>query len=274
MDEGLIQILFFVAIIVFSIMDAIARKKKKEREMGEMDLPGEREQEERGSLHRREPEPWQVESERDGEDVRDERGADSMIPADLWEEITGMKRPPPPSAPAPDRSGGREGAASRPDSPAPGQRFPAPAPSPVPAPSPEPRRWDTPQPTAAAGRGTARSSAPRSSDARRDDFPERMRTTELGALAEEIREKGRRELSEIEIAAGVEEVEDGVHPRAGARKFPGAKRRRRATGVASTLAASLRGDAQALQKAVLYREVLGRPLGSRPGAGGWEEPVG
>ena len=37
---------------------------------------------------------------------------------------------------------------------------------------------------------------------------------------------------------------------------------------------ALRGDADALRKAVLYREILGKPLGSRPGLGGWEEPPG
>ena len=41
-------------------------------------------------------------------------------------------------------------------------------------------------------------------------------------------------------------------------------------GAAAVLAA-LRADAHGLRKAVLYREILGTPLGSRPGPGGWEE---
>ena len=41
------------------------------------------------------------------------------------------------------------------------------------------------------------------------------------------------------------------------------------SGAAAVLAA-LRADAHGLRKAVLYSEILGTPLGSRPGPGGWE----
>lgn len=291
--EGLIQVLFFLAILIFSMIDAAARRKKRQQEMDELDHPEEDRhagplegrhegrhegpRADRPGTESRDRTPWQVASGREGEAEvqaeRDEQGADSLIPADLWEEITGMKRPSPP-APRPRPSS---------QSPAPEQRFPAP--DPVPAPSPVPSTWDTPQPTASAGRSTPRSRnvhgregqsvQVRSSEARQDEFPERKRAkTELGALAEEIREKSRRDLTEVPIAQEVEEVSDAVHPRAGARKFPAAGRRRRAVGVAASLKSSLRADTESLQKAVLYREVLGRPLGSREGAGGWEEPVG
>lgn len=42
------------------------------------------------------------------------------------------------------------------------------------------------------------------------------------------------------------------------------------SGAAAVLVA-LHADAHGLRKAVLYSEILGAPLGSRPGPGGWEE---
>lgn len=270
MDDGIIQLLFFVIVIIFSILDAIARKRKKEHDIEGMDRPREEDrpehrhrQEPRGSLHRQEEEApaWEAEAEYEGAaDARDERGADTLIPGDLWEEITGSKRPSesPPAPPTPGQDSPERPSETRgPRPPAPGQRFPAPAPAPSPVPAPSPREesttWDT-----------RRSTTPRSSEARPDEFPDRIETTELGTLAEQIREQSRRELTEVETAPDLVEPVSTV---------PGRKRRVR-SGAAVELTATLRADRTALQKAILYREVLGRPLGSRPGSGGWEEPVG
>jgi hypothetical protein len=100
------------------------------------------------------------------------------------------------------------------------------------------------------------------------EFPDRLRPTELASEAERIREEGRKAL--------LEEVEDtglGVEapPRARPYGKAGQRRARKETFASRFLRDSLRGDPRGLQKAVLYREVLGPPLGTR-GTGGWEDP--
>ncbi len=84
---------------------------------------------------------------------------------------------------------------------------------------------------------------------------------------EEIRERGRRDLFAVPATAprSVDAPLAAAAPR-GERSRP--KRTRRVV----RLRAILRADSETLRDAVLFREILGRPLGSRPGPGGWQEP--
>ena len=84
---------------------------------------------------------------------------------------------------------------------------------------------------------------------------------------EEIRERGRRDLLAVSPTAPrlVDAPLAAVAPR-GERSRPERTRR------AARLRAILRADSETFRDAVLLKEILGRPLGSRPGPGGWQEP--
>ena len=106
MDE-LIQVAFFAVIIIASILDGVARKKRQAR----------RDAEEVSASQEGYPEPGSEISTYDDEssevivapvDSGEDQRAESMIPPDLWEEITALaqgERPqaarPPPAPPAP-----------------------------------------------------------------------------------------------------------------------------------------------------------------------------
>lgn len=264
MGEEFFQFLIFLFIAVVWALEALARARKKKQKEEEM-----AEEERGGSLHRREeraPSPWEQEPEafesagweEDEEEEDDaEVTAEGLIPADLWEEITGLKRPAPSEAPRTPAPAPRSPTPSRPSPPSVESRpgpVTRPAPPPVPAPSPSGSRWDH----------------ERTVKVRPTDFPERLRPTELADEAERIREEGRRALAAEAAEAAETEVQVEVRPRPYG--IPG-RRKLRTGGTAAgrLLRESLRGDTQALQKAVLYREVLGPPLGTR-GTGGWEDP--
>ena len=105
-----------------------------------------------------------------------------------------------------------------------------------------------------------------------------LETMELDAVAEDLREESRRELRETEEpAVAVEEVAPSASsPSTGSPRLPvppDARRRARQRS-ASSLLASLRKDPAALRRAVLYREILGPPLGARENGGGWQPPSG
>jgi hypothetical protein len=85
----------------------------------------------------------------------------------------------------------------------------------------------------------------------------------LLAAAEELRAEGRRELQR-EPSFGPPAVT--ATPAPSPRTRP-----RAAVARADRLRVVFRGDPSALRRAVLYREVLGEPVGSRRGPGGWEE---
>ena len=90
--------------------------------------------------------------------------------------------------------------------------------------------------------------------------------------AEPLWEEGRRELAAPAPTEPVEEEEvERVDP-AVVPLRPRAPRRARATPLASGLVGELGRGSEALRKAVLYREVLGAPLGLRGRSGGWEDP--
>lgn len=84
---------------------------------------------------------------------------------------------------------------------------------------------------------------------------------------EEIRERGRRDILAVPatVPPSVDAPMVAAVPR-GERSRP--ERARRVT----RLRAILRTNSDTLRDAVLFREVLGRPLGFRPGPGGWQEP--
>ena len=87
----------------------------------------------------------------------------------------------------------------------------------------------------------------------------------LAAVAEELRERGR---SELERALG----SPVLAPPEGGPLLSVARPRSRAVARAKRLRTLFRRDTAALRRAVLYREILGEPLGSRRDPGGWEDP--
>ena len=90
----------------------------------------------------------------------------------------------------------------------------------------------------------------------------------LELAEEEIRERGRRDLLAVPATAP-----RSVDAPLAAAAAPRAERSRpKRTRRVARLRAILRADSETLRDAVLFREILGRPLGSRPGPGGWQEP--
>lgn len=113
------ELIFFAVIILFSILESVARQRKqREAERGE----GEEDDDVRAEVPRR---------DRDvhgREERTSEEPSETMIPADIWEEIAGLgttREEEPEPDPVPE---GR-----------PAPQRPEPAPQPVPAPRPEPR---------------------------------------------------------------------------------------------------------------------------------------
>ncbi len=81
MDDGLFQLLFFGILILATVFDAMTRKRRRRRRMGEMDHE---EKEEAVSSWERESPTAAAERET----------ADSMVPSDLWEILTGEQPDP------------------------------------------------------------------------------------------------------------------------------------------------------------------------------------
>lgn len=118
MEEGLFTLVFIVLLILMSIMDAVGRRRQKERQMEEMDEEGV-EVEEPGRVGRgASPEagrpPWQEETRSRAEDARsgaptadyappgadegdraakERETADQMVPEDFWAILTGETPP-------------------------------------------------------------------------------------------------------------------------------------------------------------------------------------
>lgn len=218
-----------------------------------------------------------------GPDVagRQEDSAVDMIPSDVWQEMTGRKgdsgasteapsRPPPseerapPPGPQPSRS-------PHEDVP---REFPKPPPSPhgdvprdFPGPPPSPHRGASQRrgersPAAREGRGSGGEGRGAGQEGRGTSQEGRGPAREPESRPDEVphvpdeRELRRRAMAE----------ERG-------RVAEGKSRRRRGS---SPLGTDLvpRGDPQAFRKAVVYREVLGPPVGFRPGGPGWESEAG
>lgn len=278
MDEGLFQLLFILFILVAAVLDALARSRKKQRRKEEMEreeaeagdavdeIPGDVEPEagprswEREEADVPEWEEWAPASgegaEGPGPRTADSgleggadpgRSADEMIPADLWTEITGERRAPPSrEEPGPgERERTAERKAEPPRSPPRplSQRGPPPAPEPPPSPHDSVRR-EFPQ---------ARPSPHRRRDEERPRAPAREAGSAHGDPGTEVPDE--RTLRRRAMA------EEGKRRADAPKRRP----RRRAGGLIP------RGDSDALRRAVLYREILGPPVGFRPRGGGWEE---
>jgi len=120
------QLIFFAVIIIFSIIESVARSRKK-RMGGQLPPPQDWESDEPERDWSREPttatydaEPSYDEVQLGGESPSNEgarrAGSEGMIPSDIWEEIAGLARtrmeqlekpaPPQPTAPPPRRAGG------------------------------------------------------------------------------------------------------------------------------------------------------------------------
>lgn len=121
----------------------------------------------------------------------------------------------------------------------------------------------------AEGAGGRPAAAPTPAGKPRAAEPPAAAEPPLVAAAEELRERARRELLDHPSAPPVGPAADAPVAGEGVRdSAPGRAAR------AARLRRAFAGDRTALRRAVLYREILGAPLGSRPRPGGWEEPEG
>ncbi|MDZ7780096.1 MAG: hypothetical protein U5R14_09245 [Gemmatimonadota bacterium] len=123
------ELIFFAVIILFSILESVARQRKKERAED-----GEGDDEVRAEVPR--------DRNLDGADRQtSEEPSETMIPADIWEEIAGLAPGEREPEPEPDAE---PPTAPRPAEPKPASESARPAPRPVPAPQPEPSRSPMP----------------------------------------------------------------------------------------------------------------------------------
>ncbi|MFQ5538031.1 MAG: hypothetical protein ACE5GJ_11360 [Gemmatimonadota bacterium] len=234
------QLIFVGLIVLFSILDAIARKKKKEQE--EMRLPTPEgtagpEGADQGVGRSRSPEA-------EGREVRGREEAatsEGMLPQDLWEELEALARPGPRSRPAPEPR-----SAPGPDS--------APQPRPVPgAPSgpevrPAPRTRPEP-----VQRPERRAPAPPSSPRRSPQPP------------------ARHPLHRAHSGYGTRPAE-----RAAPAPMPGSEpgAAKRAQEEILEVHAMLRARGGSRRQAMVLREILGPPVSMRPGPPGPLGPDG
>ncbi len=258
MQDGLVQLVFILLVAFAAILDLLARNKEKRRKMDRMEREDESEE---ADTPWGETEPWEVGApeEREGPEAGvpkgERRTADTMIPPDFWEEVLGggpgtaAPKPPPQAPPSQERTG----------------------------PGAEPER----RPTSEQPRSPELSSPP----PRRDRLPEGQRKEwefsppqheapvrrELDRAAEAP--SGLQSLSEQELMDRAKAQERRARRDAAAQK---PKRPAPPPGGADRFADLFRpGDAEALQRAIVYREVLGKPLAFRPnGFGGWEDETG
>ena len=254
------QLIFFALIIFFSIIESVARSKKKKGGGPLPEIPPEWEQPppraERRPRSLPQPGPSDVpsydadpsfddEGVRNAEATFDEskardalekgraRSSESMIPAEIWDEIAGMTREPARQEPT---ATPRPRPAPRP-APSPGPKR-APAPPPRPRPSAEPRRAPQPRskPLATGKRATILAPEP---------APE-------GVAAHAVHQSH----------AGYGTDPSGRAPSAEDRLDPLER-------VLGADAAAVRGQlrshgAHALRQAVILHEVLGPPAADRP----------
>lgn len=87
----------------------------------------------------------------------------------------------------------------------------------------------------------------------------------LLAAAEEIRKRSRRYVIVVPVTPPLHPT--GAPAPIGAPRSPWPRKPR-----IDRLRTAFHADPGAARKAVVYREILGQPLGSRPRPGGWEEP--
>lgn len=261
MEDGVIQLLFILFILFAAFLDFIARQKDRRRKMEEMD----REDDGTDEI------PWDQEVPREDDPLLSEEGtpsssaeeggrrtADTMVPSDFWEEILGGgKGTASPPAEEPSTGTQERGASARPDREAERGRKEETSPS---APT-----WG-----GEARPGSAREGAMLSKEGR--DTPRGPKSPREGRSPGRVKESEAQEpraLSDRELLRTVQREE--------ARKRSAAARKRRKPRDSTARppedwADLIRsGGPEALKKAVVYREVLGKPVAFRRSReGGWE----
>jgi hypothetical protein len=289
MDEGFFTLLFIFFMILVSVMDAVGRKKKKQRRMEQMEQAEEESSADRGrggvdrgdarapTAARNVPG-----SEGDVAEGSDRETADAMVPEDFWAILTGQPRPEKPEAEVPAEMGSRSGDSGErggfagvplPETDQMGRRS-------EPAPPEEPR---IPAPVP-GGRMSSSASQRQTPDA----APTRRSARWMEGVDEAAQDRGTGDLIQAEealvyadmdepwddledITAGDLTTEDkpsGARPGSGARKP-----RPRRGGPARPYTEFLEsGNVEDLRKAIVLREVLGRPVAFRQDIGNtWME---
>ncbi len=253
MDGGVAQLLFILFIIVAALLDFIGRNQEKRRKMEEMEKEDAQEEgalEGEGAPSSTRRDRGEMATKEAGPSEGERETADSMVPSDLWEEILGgiagtpteKKDEAPPREPEREREEFQraefewEAERSRPGTesePVAAERSPS-----VQRAEPEQER------------------KPRS--ARRTESE--REATPLARLSEkELMDRAKKEERSLRLGRAERKKKARPSPR----------------GEAPDDWAELfsPGDPSALRRAVVYREVLGKPLALR-GQGGWEEEGG
>jgi hypothetical protein len=306
MEDGLFQLIFFLIIVIASIVDAIARNRRKRGRIEEMEkeeaqegaedaLPGDAEVGPGAPRPQRRKEPAlegrsgsgsagegvsgprgremaeyespSSQSQKSEKPERDEETADRMVPADLWAILTGQ--PPPGPKPAPQPAPPPEDEAREPDAPRPAP--PQPSTRDRPAPAPAGRGGVRTEP---AGKGTQPrswrrpSASPPVPSSKRRPVPDDLDDV-FGTLEEpwgdipDIREGEISDDGESTDRSGTED-EPGKKPHAPRPQGTGSLGARSQEWLRS-------GNRDDLRKAIVLREVLGPPVGSRGSPEPWDE---
>jgi len=302
MEDGLFQFIFILMIVIASVVDAIARSRRKRGRIEEMEKDEAQEGAEdalpedaevgagpprpqrrkepalegrsgsgstgegvSGPRGREMPEYESPSSQGSKKPERDGETADRMVPADLWAILTGQ--PPPGQDPLPQSAPPPEDEAREHDA-------PRPAPPPTrdrPAPAPTGRDGVRTEP---AGKGTQPrswrrpSASPPVPSSKRRPVPEDLDDV-FGTLEEpwgdipDIREG---EISDDGEPTDRSRAEDEPG------KKPHAPRPQRTGSLGARSREWLRsGNRDDLRKAIVLREVLGPPVGSRRSPEPWDE---
>ncbi len=278
MEEGLLTLIFIVFMVVASILDAVGRRRKKQRRMEEMEGADDQGVEASPGMEGRptastgtDTESWRTES-----DSRET--AETMVPEDFWAVLTGQEletRPPPepetsgraePAGPGSYGEDGREEAR-------PGDLFgrddlgrrgdPDPPKEPrIPAPVPD-DRFSTDEYSRPGG---SADSGPQWGKARQEP----QETGAIGDEEDRVYAQPPEPWGDLtDISSGdLSDDPEGQVLATGAPGAPGrpsARRRGAGRGRYSRLLET--GDIEDLRKAVVLREILDRPVGFRDDVG-------
>ena len=244
MEDGFLTLLFILLMVGAAIMDAVGRRRSKQRRMEEM------EEEEEA---RERPMP-SGRSEPTRTDSGERETAETMVPEDFWAILTGQepeRRPPPEQRPPPEPDMGRRGDPDPPKEP----RIPTPVPD---------ERYSTHE----AGDVGEADDVPRWGRSREDE-----ESRDTGAIGDEeaaVYAQPHEPWGELaDISAG--DLTEGTEGEVLEATAPGRPRqaaaRRRGGGRGRYTRLLETGDIEDLRKAVVLREVLDRPVGFRDDVG-------
>lgn len=263
--SGLFELLIIVFFIVAAAFDAIQRNRKKEERKRQMEEQESKERPDEGAGRSPDEAPRET--------------AETMVPEDLWAILTGQ-------APTGERPAGEQPADERGDNPPEQPQIPAPVPS-------DRMGSETPEGRSRAGQPVERRSRQGQSVERRSregqevvdhtppsrDAESSRRSAGWMETVDELDDRDRRyaadpvgsmeepwdrfeDISEGEILEGGGRVQGSVEldrPTYGAR----ARRTRRGSGRGQYTGLLESGRLEDLRKAIVLREVLGRPVGFR-----------